>query len=282
MNIRTLHIKMRLLEDVVDADLLDELDIHPTRIPAPILAFLREGVERMNADPDMTVTAVAPDLIPPGDLKEVEVILCSQNALQELFEQPDHVLGVHLVSTPDANPFDEEAPHACAYRIAIAFNAEVVMNKIRDAVWDIDELVDETDLPIGAMSWLVTFTHEVHHVLWFAGNGSFNSPADLDVMEGEIGYDLFDLSTGYGIRPALIDGEEVEPQDAEDAAHLMEEMVEERGRRMAERIFTGPLSPERFLALLCATLATEKRCEKNETNEVLVISGPGEDVRCPC
>lgn len=259
---RTLRLNLRLLEEVVDPDLLDQLDIVPTGIPAPILDFLREGVERMNADPDMTVTAVAPDLIPPGELREVQVILCSQNAMEDLFEQPDHVLGVHLVSTPDANPFDEEAPHACAYRVAIPFDAEVVMGKIRDAVTDIDGSVDEADLVHAAMGWLVTLPHEVHHVLWFAGNGSFNSPADLDVMEGEIGYDLFDLSTGYGVRPALIDGAEVEPEDAEEAALLMEEMVEERGRRMAERTFIETLSPDRFLSLLEAELITEDRFAK--------------------
>jgi len=261
---RTLRLNLRLLEEVVDPDLLDQLDIGPTGIPAPILDFLREGVGRMNADPDLTVTAVAPDLIPPGDLREVEVILCSPQALQDLFEQPDHVLGVHLVSTPDANPFDEEAPHACAYRVAIAFEAATVMERIRDAVADFDGAVDEDELVHGTMGWLVTLPHEVHHVLWFAGNGSFNSPADLDVMEGEIGYDLFDLSTGYGIRPALIDGREVEPEDAEAAARLMEQMIEERGRRMAERVFTGDLSPDRFLQLLVPAMRENQNHKETE------------------
>jgi hypothetical protein len=259
---RTLQLRLRLLEEVADPDLLNDLDIRPTGIPAPILDFLREGVERMNADPDMTVTAVAPDLIPPGGLMEVQVILCSQNAMEDLFEQPDHVLGVHLVSTPDANPFDEEARHVCAYRIAIPFDAEMVMDRIRDAVAGFDGEIDEADLVHGAMGWLVTLPHEVHHVLWFAGNGSFNSPADLDVMEGEIGHDLFDLSTGYGIRPALIDGAEVEPEDAEEAALLMEEMVEQRGWVMAERVFTGDLSPDRFLSLLGEALAQKSEFAK--------------------
>jgi hypothetical protein len=259
---RTLKVRLRFLEEVVDPDLLDELDIVPTGIPAPILDFLREGVARMNADPDMTVTAVAPDLIPPGELGEVEVILCSPQALEELFGQPDHVLGVHLVSTPDANPFDEEAPHARAYRIAVPFDPEVVMGKIRDAVTDVDGSVDEADLVHGAMGWLVTLPHEIHHALWFAGNGSFNSPADLDLMEEEIGYDLFDITTGYGIRPLLIDGREVEPRESEDAVELLEEMVEERGRRMAERVFRDDLGPERFLALL-----TDHVCENDKRNE---------------
>lgn len=252
---RRLQIRLRLLEEVVDPALLREIEIAPTEVSAPILDFLRDGVARMNADPDMSVAAVAPELIPPGDLEEVEVILCSRSAMRDLFEQPDHVLGVHLVSTPDTDPFEEEAPHARAFRVAIPFETGWVMGRVRDAVAAPDGTVDESDLVHGAMGWLVTLPHEVHHVLWFAGNGSFNSPADLDVMEGEIGYDLFDLSTGYGIRPALIDGAEIEPEDAEEAALLMEEMVEQRGRAMAARVFTGLLSPDRFLSLLEDVLA---------------------------
>ena len=257
-----LQLTLRLLEEVVDRDLLEELELPPTGVPDPVLDFLRRGVERMNADPDMLVTAVSPENCPPGGLSEVEILLCSPSAFEELLEQPGNVIGVHLVSTPDLDPFADDAPHARAYRVAIPFDAEVVMGRIRDAVTDIDGTVDEADLVHGAMGWLVTLPHEVHHVLWFAGNGSFNSPADLDVMEGEIGHDLFDLSTGYGIRPALIDGAQIEPEDAEEAALLMEEMVEQRGRGMAARVFTGDLSPERFLSLLDEALARKTEFAK--------------------
>jgi hypothetical protein len=179
---RQLHITLRLLEEASDPGLFEDFGIAPTEIPEPVMNFLRRSVERINADPDMSVTAVAPDLISPGDLFEVELLLCSPEAFQDILEQPDHVLGVHLVSSPDADPFNEESAHARAYRIAIPFDAEVVMDKIRGAVADFDGVVDEADLSMGTMGWLVTLTHEVHHVLWFAGNGSFNSPSDLDVM----------------------------------------------------------------------------------------------------
>jgi hypothetical protein len=259
---RTLQVRLRLLEEVGDLDQLDELNIDPTRITDPILEFLRSAVDRINADPDMAVSAVAPDLIPPGGLAEIELVLCSPEAFKDVLEQPDNVLGVHLVSTPALDPFGEEAPHARAYRIAIPFDAEVVMGRIRDAVTDFDGTLDEADLAHGAMGWLVTLPHEVQHVLWFAGNGSFNSPADLDVMEGEIGHDLFDMNTGYGLRALLLDGEEVEPENAEDATKLLEMMVEERGRLMAERVFRNDLGPGRFLAPL-----SELICEKEESNE---------------
>ena len=269
MTARTLQLRLRHLEEVVDPELLEAFEISPTEVPAPILDFLRDGVARMNADPEMTVTAVVPDLIPPGELREVEVILCSPQALDDLFEQPDHVLGVHLVSTPDLNPFGEEAPHARAFRVAIPFETGWVMDRVRDAVAAPDGTVDEAELVHGVLGWLITLPHEVHHVLWFAGNGSFNSPADLDAMEGEVGYDLFDMTTGYGIRPALIEGEEVEPEDAEEAVLLMEEMVEERGRLMAERVFRDDLGPERFLALLSNLI-----CEKDTRNEIRMEMTP--------
>jgi hypothetical protein len=113
------------------------------------------------------------------------------------------------------------------------------------------------------MGWLVTLPHEVHHVLWFAGNGSFNSPADLDTMEEEVGHDLFDMNTGYGLRPLILEGEAFEPENAEDATELLEMMVEERGRLMAERVFRDDLGPERFLALFL-----DLTCEKNNDNEI--------------
>ncbi|PTX52227.1 hypothetical protein IQ03_01017 [Gemmobacter caeni] len=262
MTARTLQLTLRLLEEVVDPELLEELELPPTWVPGPVLDFLRRGVARMSADPEMRVTPVSPGTVPPGELSGVDILLCSPAAFEELLEQPAGVIGVHLVSTPDLDPFRDDSPHARAYRVAIPFDAEMVMDRIRDAVAGFDGEIDEADLVHGAMGWLVTLPHEVHHVLWFAGNGSFNSPADLDVMEGEIGHDLFDLSTGYGIRPALIDGAEVEPEDAEEAALLMEEMVEQRGWVMAERVFTGDLSPDRFLSLLGDALAQKSEFAK--------------------
>jgi hypothetical protein len=59
-----------------------------------------------------------------------------------------------------------------------------------------------------------------------------------------------------------IEGEEIEPENAEEAVLLMEEMVEERGRLMAERVFRDDLDPKRFLALLRdLTPEKEKRDE---------------------
>jgi len=260
---RNLHITLHLLEEVVEADLLEEFGTAPTRVSQEILDFLRASVARINTHPEMTVSAVAPDHIPSGDITQVEVLLCSPSAFEELLEQPVGVIGVHLVSTPDTDPFGDDAPYARAYRVAIPFDAGVIMEKIRDAVADFDGVVDEAALVHGAMGWLVTLPHEIHHVLWFAGNGSFNAPADLDVMEGDIGYDVFDITTGYGLRPPVIDGEEVEPEGAEDAADLLEEMVEERGRMMAEQIFDGDLSPQRFLSLLHLEIENNYKFAKN-------------------
>lgn len=257
MSTRTLRAALHLLDDRVDSEVIALHDGEPMRITQGLLAFFHAAVERINMHPDMQVTAVAPDEIPTGSLSEVEVYLCARATFSGLFDQDEGTLGVHIVTTPVADPFSDGEGEARAWRVVIPFEVAAVYWLITDAVSDFDGRVEEAELVASAMAWLLTITHEIHHVLWFAGNGSFNSPADLSDMETEIGRDIFDITTGYGLRPAIIDGEEVEPEDAEHARDLLEEMIEERGRAMAEDIFQGDLAPERFLDLLRAALGVE-------------------------
>jgi len=66
-------------------------------------------------------------------------------------------------------------------------------------------------------------------------------------MADETGRDLFDISTGYGIRPLYYDGVGGWAGNAEEADEFMEGYVEARGRAMAETLFVNELSPHRFL-----------------------------------
>ena len=114
-----------------------------------------------------------------------------------------------------------------------------------------EELPQEMD-PDGALddlvtSWLATITHELHHVRLFAENAEMNHLQDAKTLGEEHGRDLFDLTTGYGIRALTFAGEEIDPEDAEDARDLMEDHVEERGRIMAAGVFEGALGTEAFL-----------------------------------
>lgn len=248
--VRHLRISVGLLDDRLDPGLLHELEAEPVRMSSEMLDWFRGVADRIEGHPDMTVSSAAGDHVPLGELDAVEIHFCSPSAFEILLDQPEGVIGVHMVSTPETDPFGDDAPESRAFRIVIPWEPDWVTSRIEEAVEDHDGHVDPEELSHGAMAWLVTLTHELHHVIWFAGNGNFNSPADLDVMVDEIGHDLFDVNTGYGIRPPIIDGVEVEPDCAASAQALLEEMVEERGRRLAEDVFQGEFSPDAFLDLL--------------------------------
>ena len=98
-------------------------------------------------------------------------------------------------------------------------------------------------------SWLTTIFHEVEHVRLFAQNSALLAPAAIDVMaEDGFGHDLFDCSSGYGIRP--LENQEglfVWADTIEEARALMEESVEHRGRRLMHEILGTDLGVESFL-----------------------------------
>lgn len=249
---KSFRLSLACLQEVVDPEVLSANEIEAARLGAPVRAFFEAALRRLEAHPELRdVESVAPH-IPEGDLDEIRVIFCPPEAMDRLFDLTPQTLGLFLVDTPELDPFGDEAPAARALRVLIRWDAHTARQEIVEAVQDFDGSFDPAELPIGAMGWLATLTHEIHHALWFAGNGNFNAAADLDVMTDDIGQDLFDIVTGYGIRPPVLDGQEVEPEDAENAHLLMEEMIEARGRRLAEAIFTDALAPERFLDLLAA------------------------------
>jgi len=260
---KSFRLSLSCLQDVVDPAVLEETDIAPLILGAPMRNFFEAALRRLETHTDLTEVESAAPHIPEGSLEEIQVIFCPPEAMDILFDLTPQTLGLFLVDTPDGDPFGDEAPEARALRVLIRWDAQIARREIEEAVQEFDGSFDPAELPVGAMGWLATLTHEIHHALWFAGNGNFNAAADLDVMTDDIGQDLFDIVTGYGIRPPVIDGEEVEPEDAEDAHLLMEEMIEARGRHLAEAIFTDALAPERFLELLAAeevlTAAVEMR-----------------------
>lgn len=236
-----LSLKLALIEDLVDGSLLDDFDIPKTQIDDDILAWFASAISRLSEHRDVREVSLNQE-IPAGASTEVDVILCPPEALTNLFELEDNILGCHNLTNPDCDPFKEGRPSASRHRILIGWDADAVRDHIFDpAFFDPQE---------GAMAWLITFTHELQHVVLFAENGSLNSPADLESLEDEIGRDLFDISSGYGIRPLKVDGREVWADDAEEAHSLMEAYVEERGRDMAEEVFEDDLSPGHLVAFL--------------------------------
>ena len=80
--------------------------------------------------------------------------------------------------------------------------------------------------------------HEIAHALLFAENAALMSPADIEALSdaGELDHDIFDCSTGYGIRPLEIGGTDISADDMEQAEELMEIYVEALGRRMMHKV----------------------------------------------
>lgn len=253
--IRPISLSMGCLEEDVSPEFLGEVEAEPTAMSPELKAWFGAALRRIEAHPDLRTVMSTSTHIPAGSLDEIRVLFCSPSAMEMVFDVESPVLGLFLVDTPDNDPFQDEAPTARALRVLISWQPEKVQGLIEEAIQDDQGDFDPADLHHGAMSWLATLTHELHHAIWFAGNGNFNSAADLDTMSDEIGQDLFDITTGYGIRPVEIAGMEIEPNDAEEAHILMEEMIEERGRRLAEVSFTGELGPDQFLTLLSREIA---------------------------
>ena len=249
-----LAVRVVRLEEVARREVLDELEIEPLDIRPELFAWFEAAGAAMARHPDMAALDLQGEF-PKGDQACVDLILCSREALDEISNQPGG-LGVFLVDTHDADVFGDEAPYARAYRVAVAWDEAAFLAMLAE------ELPQEMD-PDAALddlitSWLATVTHELHHVRLFAENADLNSPQDADTLGEELGRDLFDCITGYGIRPLVVDDEEIDPEDAEDARNLMEDHVEERGRIMAAQVFHAALSPEIFLAAAGLTERVEE------------------------
>ena len=220
--------------------------VREPEVPEPILDWFGNVVMTLSSHPDLVSIEdqwVVPD---QGPMDRIEVILCHPDDLDEIFGCAG-ALGVHQIETPVCDPFLDGSPHAKAYRVLIAWDTDVVSSLILDD-WHQDGFLDEAD---AALSWVATVGHELHHVILFAGNGNFHAPQALDDRCNELGHDLFDFSTGYGIRPAIIMGMEMEAEDAEEAHALMEEMVEERAHSMCSPAL---LPHARELATMLAAL----------------------------
>ena len=251
---KSLTVTVNRLEDRVSPVLLAEWEAPPAKLDDAVLAWFRMVAIAASNHPDMR--CISPeDEIESGDLVSVEILICSPDAMENLFDADRTCLGFHNLSNPDCDPFRENSGEARAFRIMIAWDTDLVWQHICDA--------DPDDAENGAMAWLTTFTHELHHVRLFAENGNFNSPADLDLMQDETGRDLFDISSGYGIRGLMFDGDEIWSDSAEHAEVLMEDYVEERGRQMAQDLFLRDLAPSAFLKIFDFPVQTRKTFESD-------------------
>lgn len=174
--------------------------------------------------------------MPEGDLSEVEVFLCSRETAADVFDLDERALGAHIITTPESDPFCDEAAFARRYRILIVIDRDEIERRRDELIEDLGSHVEEAEA-----AEATTLFHELAHVALFASNANRNSPADVDVLSdaGEIENDMFDMSTGYGIRPLLKGGEEHWSESANEARQDMEEWCEARGREWCRILARG-------------------------------------------
>lgn len=200
-------------------------------MPEALLGWFREAARRFSE-----VDLPAPnESLSRGELSEIELWLCSRETADEVFGQAG-AMGFHQIETPDSDPFGDESASARAYRVFVVCDRDEMEAEIREA-----RPYGPQEVLLTAGDWAATLHHELAHAALFAANANMNTPADIETLSdaGEIGNDLFDMSSGYGIRPLTISGRDVWAEDADHARDLMEAWCEERGREWLVRHSPG-------------------------------------------
>lgn len=244
-----IHLELGVLEDQLAPGFVAEFELERAWATEAMLAWWRSVLERLGRESDFMAPALNPELAarkPASGSTTISVLLCSRVSLDTLSGCPG-ALGVHLVSTPDGDPFNDEAHFARHHRVLAVSDRDEFIRLTRELAEDdrdperwLDEYVE---------AWLLTVFHEIAHALLFAENAALLPPAEIDLLAdaGEIDHDIFDCSTGYGIRAFAIDGIESWAESLEEAEAMMEAHVEERGRAFMQRTLAGDLGARGFL-----------------------------------
>lgn len=221
-----------LLENHLPPDIIEDLDIAPAWMTPAGLTWWSSLARRVENHPRLQHPWINPEALafnPNPETSRVDILFASRSGFAAMTDI-ENALGCHLLSTPDFDPFRDISPVARKHRILVVSDREEFIRHIKDlADGDLNP-----DLYIREYleSWILTFFHEIAHVVLFAENAAFLSPAEVEVRSdsGEFPHDIFDCSTGYGIRPFVIDGEETWADELDDALILMEHHVESFGR----------------------------------------------------
>ncbi|MCW3782475.1 hypothetical protein [Defluviimonas salinarum] len=228
--------------------LIDDKSLGRADAPETLLDFWRGALARLEDHPSLANPDMNRELVAKGfwqDPVAIQVLLCSR-ASHDALAGCEGALGVHLVSTPDGDPFGDDAAFARQYRVLAVSDRSEFLSLTEDLAKDDD--YPEIHLHEYLKSYLNTVFHEIAHALLFAENAALLPPSEIECMSnaGEFDHDVFDCSTGYGIRPLAIDGQDIWADDMEEAAELMEIHVEALGRQFMRHALTGDSALECF------------------------------------
>ena len=267
-----LRIKFDVLEDIVSHDQIEAEDTQRAYAPDALVGWWRTALDRLQMHPLFAQPNRNPDMIKRGMGRKnatIHVMLCSRSSATALFEH-DTALGIHAITAPDTDPFNEDAPYAREYRVLMISDKEEFLKAIATEA-ELD-LYQGRHLPEYISSYANTVFHEICHALLFAENANLLPPNDISNLSdcGDIDNDLFDHSTGYGMRPLRIDGEDIWADDIDEATDLMEQYVEALGRELMLWTFNNELHP---LTLLTA-MGLEAEVEEiyaSDSSQVKII-----------
>lgn len=217
------------------SEALPDLGLRQADVSDDLVAWLGEALPLVLVDmpEQMGHDGLKPDMDP-----EIDVFLCSRDEM-DLFDDGAESLGLFVVDTPEGDPFGDETPLAKRLRVLVVMDREEIENRLSEEI-DTDGEVWEHYLHEYEDSESATSFHEVAHAMLFAANSGMMSPNAVDTAHGagDLNNDVFDMTTGYGVRGLMIDGEEVWAESAEHANEVMETWCEEVARRAAAKAST--------------------------------------------
>jgi len=234
-------------------------------IPGQVPVFWRAALDRLQTHPRFVSPELNPDLVRRGlcgEQVEIDVYLCSRRSLDAILGYPG-ALGVHLLTTPDTDIFEDRSSSAARHRVLVCSDRDEFLALTADlAAGDADP---QKHLPEYLASYLATVFHEIAHALIFIENSAMLVPGAIEVLSnnGQIDHDCFDCSTCYGIRPLTIDGQEVWAENLDQAVAMMETHTEELAFHLMGFALDGSSSPFLFPAAMGATEEIDRIVAQN-------------------
>lgn len=227
-------LSLAVLEDILPQEMKDDWELGRAWAPAPLLDWWHQALTTLATTSVLTTPWRNPDLVAEelgNPTTHIDVYLCSRASMEALCEIPN-ALGVHLVSTPDGDPFNDEAPYARRLRVLVVSDKDEFITLTTElSRYDITPHNHQHEY---FEAYINTMFHEIAHAVLFAENANMLAPQDIDSLfeSGLIGHTVQDCSTGYAIRPLPIHGHLTDADNMDEAIDIMETYVEAQGRIM--------------------------------------------------
>ena len=166
----------------------------------------------------------------------VDLVLVQDRQELEAWDASPNVLGFHAIS---AGAFEDQDNDflSRAHRVVVVLDSEdLKLHMKRERMQESDPSSNRHDR-MHLNSYLATITHELAHAIEFIGHANGATPGQAQDLydASRLDFDLHDLCTGHGI---------IFPIDCtlshEDRIDIMEQRVEQTGRRWLDELSLSP------------------------------------------